>query len=397
MAITVFERAEYIERIVKTKECMEAAGIELLIVTEPTNMAYLSGYANQTYPFEGFVIIAPEEEEPLWVGRESTDEPTARLTAFMADDRFIGYPETCHSGSDIWQTGSEDNVETFLSNVLAERGWEKRRIGLEMEASNLSAEFIQRLTSLLPQATIVAADGLCLRLRLVKSPQEIEYIRQAGLISERAMEVGVASIAEGVRQCDTAAAVYQALIAGTPEFGGREPYIEFTVGERGPAIRSFWTEEPFRQGELASLELFGSRHGYAAALTRSISVGKPSDFVADMMAVVVDAMNEALEHVRPGATYGHVGDVFHAAIGRHGYEARPGVGYSFNDWGDAKAAWLAPGDEMVLMPNHTVHMIPVMRMENGDWGLSMSMTFRVTESGSPEQITPAPSGLIVRD
>ncbi|MEO0399410.1 MAG: Xaa-Pro peptidase family protein [Pseudomonadota bacterium] len=397
MPKTAFARTEYIERIVKTKTCMETKGIDLFIVAQPENMLYLSGYANQTYPFLGFVIIASDEEEPLWVGRESTDQPAARLTTFMSDDRFVGYPETCHSGAQIWRTDSGDTVETFLANVLAERGWDKRRIGLEFEAPNISTEFVQCLQRLLPQSTIIPADGLCASLRVVKSPQEIDYIRQAGVITERAMQIAIESITEGVRQCDTAAAVYQALVAGTPEYGGQQPYMEFTVGERGPAIRSFWTDAPYRKGELACLELFGRRFGYEAGLTRSISVGKPSDFVANMMAVVVEAMNEAYEHVRPGVTYGQVGEVLHAVITKHGFEARHGLGYSFNDWGDdGKAAWLAPGDDMILAPNHTIHMLPVMRMENGDWGLSMSTTLRVTETGPAEHLTLAPSELIVK-
>ncbi|MEM6414883.1 MAG: Xaa-Pro peptidase family protein [Pseudomonadota bacterium] len=397
MPKTAFDRAEYVERLSKTKGYMAAADLDLLIVSQPENMDYLSGYANQTYPFLGFIIVVPEDDEPLWLGRESTDMPAALLTSFMGRDRFIGYPESCHSGSEIWETNSDDTVESFLANVLAERGWEKRRIGLEVETSNLPANFLQRIQNLLPDATLVQADGLGRRMRIVKSLKEVEYIRQAGVMVERAMDVAIASIAEGARQCDTAAAAYQALISGTPEFGGRIPEIEFTVGDRQPALRSLWTDEPYRQGELASLELFANRLGYKAAVTRSVSVGKPSDFVANMMAVVIDAMHEASERIRPGITYGQVGEMFHTAISRHGYEARPGVGYSFNDWGDdAKAAWLAPGDDMVFAPNHIVHMIPIMRMENGDWSLSMSSTLRVMETGAPEQITSAPNQLIIK-
>jgi Xaa-Pro aminopeptidase len=392
--VAIFERTEYLDRINAVKQRMETAGIDLLLVSEPTNMAYLSGYACITYYFRGFVVIAPEDEEPLWIGREWTDAPAARLTTFLDDDRIIGYPESRFFDP-------ECDVETFIAGVLADRGWQRRRIGMELESRQLPYAAVQRLLRRLPEATVVSADELVDHVRMVKSPAEIALTRQAGVIADRAMELGVASIDEGVRQCDTAAVIYQALIAGTPDYGGQIPdTLEFTVGERGPALRSLWTDEPFRQGELASIEIFGSRHAYSVGLTRSVAIGRPSDFVVDMMTVVAAAMEETFDQARPGATYGALADVFHAAVGRHGHQARPMVGYTIGAcylaMDEIRPALLRPGDAALLEPNHVLHLIPIMRMEHGDWGFSMSQTFRVTDSGPPELLTTTPLELIVK-
>jgi len=63
-----FERSEYAARIAKTRTAMQRAGIDLLIVTDPTNMGWLTGYDGWSFYVHQAVILLPEGE-PLWFGR----------------------------------------------------------------------------------------------------------------------------------------------------------------------------------------------------------------------------------------------------------------------------------------------------------------------------------------
>ncbi len=63
-----FERAEYDARLKKTRLAMERAGIDLLIVSDPSNMAWLTGYDGWSFYVHQCVLL-PLTGEPLWYGR----------------------------------------------------------------------------------------------------------------------------------------------------------------------------------------------------------------------------------------------------------------------------------------------------------------------------------------
>jgi ectoine hydrolase len=87
-----FERSEYLERLGKTKQRMEEAGIDVLLISNEHNMNYLSGYDGYSSYVPQFLMVAGDEEEPLWVGR-AMDEACARNSIFMDHSRIVGYPE----------------------------------------------------------------------------------------------------------------------------------------------------------------------------------------------------------------------------------------------------------------------------------------------------------------
>ena len=85
-----FERSEYESRIAETKRRMEAAGIEVLLVTSPANIYYLTGYDACSFYTHQMVILAGEAAEPIWAGR-AMDVTSARLSVFMSEGNIRGY------------------------------------------------------------------------------------------------------------------------------------------------------------------------------------------------------------------------------------------------------------------------------------------------------------------
>jgi ectoine hydrolase len=63
-----FSRTEYAQRLAKTRAAMEARGIDLLIVTDPSNMAWLTGYDGWSFYVHQGVLVRPDED-PIWFGR----------------------------------------------------------------------------------------------------------------------------------------------------------------------------------------------------------------------------------------------------------------------------------------------------------------------------------------
>src|SRR5262245_27205394 len=88
--MTVFAVQEYRERIDAVKRRMERAGMEVLWVTSPPNMNYLSGYDAWSFYVPQGLLIGIQEPEPIWVGR-AIDISSARATTFLKSENIHGY------------------------------------------------------------------------------------------------------------------------------------------------------------------------------------------------------------------------------------------------------------------------------------------------------------------
>jgi ectoine hydrolase len=142
-----FDGAEYAQRIAKTRAAMEARGVDLLIVTDPSNMAWLTGYDGWSFYVHQCVLLAMEGD-PFWYGR-GMDASGAKRTVFMATDQIIGYPDQ-HVQS------AERHPMDYLSRIIDQRGWGRLRLGVEMDNYYFTAACYASLTRHLPHARFVA-------------------------------------------------------------------------------------------------------------------------------------------------------------------------------------------------------------------------------------------------
>jgi len=136
-----FTRAEYAARLAKVRSTMDADGIELLIVTDPSNMAWLTGYDGWSFYVHQCVLLTLDGE-PLWYGRRQ-DANGAVRTVFMADECILSYPDRYVQSFDC-------HPMDYLSKIIADRGWGKRTIGVEMDNYYFSAAAYQSLRHHLP-------------------------------------------------------------------------------------------------------------------------------------------------------------------------------------------------------------------------------------------------------
>lgn len=387
-----FEKSEYLVRIRKTKKSMADQGIDVLLATNPANMNYLTGYDGWSFYVHQLVVLALDSDEPVWIGR-GMDANAAKVTTFLNHDNILGYPD------DYVQTPVKHPMD-YVADFLKEQGWDKKGIGIEMDSYYFTAACYESLKRNLPNANFRDATTLVNWVRVIKSAQEIKYMKQAARIIEKTMQVAVDMVRPGVRQCDAAAAVYQAEISGTEEYGGDYtslcPMLPTGVGTSTPHLT--WTDQPFVNGEATILELAGARHHYHCPMARTVHLGKPPKKLADTAAVVVEGLNNALAAAKPGVECQEVEAVWRETIKKHGIIKESRIGYSTGlnyppDWGEHTLS-LRPGDTTTLQPNMTIHMIPGVWMD--DWGIEISECFRVTETGS-ETLANFPRELFVKD
>lgn len=387
-----FDREEYAQRLQRTRQAMQARGIDLLIVTDPSNMNWLTGYDGWSF-YTHQCLLVSLDQDPVWFGREM-DGNGARRTVYMSDDHIVGYP-------DIYVQSTERHPMDYLCAELigARPAWQGR-IGVEMDNYYFSAAAYAALQRNLPQTAWVDATGLVNWQRAIKSPREIEYMRVAARIVER-MHARIFDIIEpGMRKNYLAAQIYMAGIEGADGFGGDYPAIVPMVptGKDATAPHLTWTDDPIPADSVTFFEIAGCYKRYHCPQSRTIYLGRPPDDLLRAEQVVVDGIAAALEKARPGNTCEDVAHAFLSVLNRGGFNKSSRCGYSIGasyppDWGERTMSFRS-GDQSVLMPGMTFHFMPALWEK--DWGLEITEAILITSEGA-EPLCQTPRKLFVKD
>ncbi len=388
-----FDRDEYARRIAKTRLSMQAKGVELIIVSDPSNMAWLTGYDGWSFYVHQCVLLGLEGE-PVWYGR-GQDANGAKLTAFMSHDNIIGYP-------DHYVQSTERHAMDYLSERINERGWGKAKIGVEMDNYWFSAAAFASLLKHLPNAQFSDTTGLVNWQRAVKSPQELDYMRKAARIVERMHQRIFDKVEPGIRKCDLVADIYDAALRYDDAIGvgGDYPAIVplLPSGEDASAPHLTWDDQPMKTGEGTFFEIAGVYRRYHCPLSRSVFLGKPSKTFLDAEKAVLEGMDAGLEVAKAGNLCEDIANAFYTVLKKHGIEKNNRAGYPIGisyppDWGERTMS-LRPGDKTVMEENMTFHFMTGLWMD--DWGFEITESIVIGEKG-PECLANVPRKLLIKD
>ncbi|MDA3834402.1 MAG: aminopeptidase P family N-terminal domain-containing protein, partial [Spirochaetales bacterium] len=168
----VFTKKEYEERIKKTKDLMQEKQIDLLLVSHPANINYLTGYDGWSFYVHQCVLVSLDKDEPVWIGR-GMDANGARITSFLSNENIHQYAD------DYVQSVIKHPME-FVADIISKQGWEKKTIGVEMDQFYFTHMAYVMLEKSLPNAKFANGNALVNWVRVVKSEQELEMMRRAG-------------------------------------------------------------------------------------------------------------------------------------------------------------------------------------------------------------------------
>lgn len=385
-----FPIAEYHRRIAKTRKAMEAKGLDLIIVSDPSNMGWLSGYDGWSF-YTHQALLLGLEGEPVWWGR-GMDAQGAKRTVFMNHDNIVGYEDS------YVQNPLKHPMED-LARTVAARGWDTGRIGVEMDNYWFSAAANQTLRLHLDAASFADATGLVNWQRIVKSDHEVEFIRRAAAIVD-AMHAKVIELVEpGLPKNVLVAEIQKQAILGAGGHWG--DYCAFVPmlpsGLDATAPHLTWDDRPFNSNEGTFFELGGCYRRYHAPLSRTVYLGKPPQKFLDAESAVSEATEAGLAMCKPGVTCGEVADAFFGTLSKRGFSKDSRAGYSIGlsyppDWGERTLS-IRRGDKTVLEPNMTLHFMPALWLDDG--GLELSETILITQSGA-ECLCKTPRKLVVK-
>ena len=390
-----FTDEEYAGRLAAVRERMMSQHLTALIVTDPANLYYLLGYNALSF-YTPQMLYVPLEGEMYFFAREM-DANGAFRTSWLPQDRTFGYPETFVQRSDthpfVW-------VAAKLRELGLVNNFEHGQVGLEMDSYYFSPKAFEALVKSLPEYRFTDSYELVNWVRVVKSPAEIALMRGAAKVCESAMSAAYQSISVGERQCDAAAAIMNAQVRGTEEFGGDHPAIVpmLPTGAGADTPHLTWSHQPFVRGETTVVELAGVFRRYHIPMARTIVLGKPSPRLNYLAKSTGEALNDVLETVRAGVTATDLAQVWNTSLAKHGLHKPSRIGYSIGiayapDWGERTVS-LRTDDETVLAENMTFHIIGGMWMD--DYGYEVSEAVRVTETGL-ETFTAYPRELLTKE
>lgn len=385
-----FPQSEYDRRIALARADMARRGLDLVIVSDPSNMAWLTGYDGWSFYVHQAVLL-PMAGEPVWWGRRM-DANGALRTCFMAQDNISGYP-------DHFVQSTERHPMDHLCGLIAERGWAKGRIGVEMDNYWYTAAAHAALQSHLKAAALVDANGLVNWQRVVKSDLEIEFIRRAARIVERMHRTIFDMVEPGLPKNRLVAELYKVAIEGADGHWGDYPAFVpmLPSGLDATAPHLTWDDQPFRAGEGTFFEIGGCYRRYHCPLSRTVFLGAMPEKYVRAEAAVLAATEAGLEKARPGNTCEAVAIAFFDTLKMHGFEKDSRAGYSIGlsyppDWGERTLS-LRRGDKTVLQENMTIHFMPALWLDDG--GLELSETILITPAGA-ECIANVPRKVVVK-
>ncbi len=371
-----FSLAEYDDRVSRTRRAMEERGLDLLVVSDPSNMAWLTGYDGWSFYVHQAVLLG-QQGSPIWWGR-AMDGLGALRTVWMDPGHVVGYDDT------YVQNPAKHPMET-LASLIQERFTGAARVGVEMDNYYYSAAAHAVLTAALPDADIFDTTGVVNWQRAVKSEAEIAFMRRAAAITD-AMMATIRDRAEpGMPKNALVAEIYATAIRGAGGHWGDYPAIVPMApsGVDASAPHLTWDDRPFEVGEPTFFEIAGVYRRYHAPQSRTLFFGPPPDKYRRAEAAVKEAVEAGLEMARPGNTCADIANAFNGVLNRLGFQKDSRCGYSIGlsyppDWGERTMSFRRD-DQTVLEAGMTFHFMPALWLDDG--GIELTEPILITENG----------------
>lgn len=389
----LFTDSEYEQRLTRVRELMERQGLSAIIVTDPANIFYLIGYNAWSF-YTPQMLFVPIDGDMYFFAREM-DAHGAHRTTWLPEEQIVGYPESYvhrpHLHPFDWVAWA------LRQRHLIAPASQAGSVGLEMDSHYFSPKAYRTLFNAIPEWKLVDNFELVNWVRSVKSDAEVQLMRQAGMVCSEAMRAAIDTIEVGVRQCDAAAAISQAQITGTDEFGGDYPAIVplLPTGAAADTPHLTWHQGTFADNEAVTIELTGAHNRYHCPLARTVALGKPTKDLDYVAKATAEGLNNVLDIIRPGVATRELASTWNWSLAKYGLEKPSRLGYSIGigyppDWGERTIS-IRTEDETILETNMTFHIICGMWMD--DYGFELSESVRVSPTGV-ETFTGFPRELI---
>ncbi|WNS75179.1 Xaa-Pro peptidase family protein [Bacillus sp. DTU_2020_1000418_1_SI_GHA_SEK_038] len=292
------------ERIRRLRERFHDLGVNGMMIINPWNMIYMSGFTGSN----GVILISETEAKLI------TDYRYFDQAREQAED----YEIVLHAGHTGHKGRIYEEVAVQVKEMkISKLGFEQDHLtyGLfSKNKDNLSAELV-------PTSKVVE------KLRKIKSKDEIEKLRFAAEVADKAFEHILTIVRPGIRELD----ISDALTSVIKEHGCTNTAFPPTVasGYRGALPHGRASEKIIEKGDMITIDFGANYKGYWSDIARTIAVGEPTPELRKVHDVVLTSFRNCVANIKPGLTDQEVDALMRENIIQHGYNdySGPGTGH----------------------------------------------------------------------
>ena len=366
-----FSEEEFSKRKQNTLKSMKESNLDALLMFRQESMYWLTGYDTFGYVF--FQTLILDNKGNVILLTRAPDLRQAQNTSNIEDIR-------------IWIDEDGSNPTNDLKKILNELDLKNKNIGIEYEAYGMTGRNALRLNkSLENYCKIEDQSELITKLRVVKSNEELVYVRQAAQLADNALSEAWKNTKAGVNEAKILAEMQKVVLEG----GGDYPANEYIIGSGNNALLCRYQAEKrnLSNTDQLSLEWAGTFKHYHSAMFRTIPIGKADPKHIKMHEACVEALTNCEKTLVSGKTAGEVFDAHAKTFDNLGYnKARMNAcGYSLGstfspNWMD----WpmLYTGNPYVITPGNIFFMHMILMDSDNNLAMNLGETYLVTENGN---------------
>jgi Xaa-Pro dipeptidase len=378
-----FPASEYAERFAAVRADMAAQGLDGLLLVSPEDIYYLVGLNHQGY-FAYTLLVVPRSSGAFLVTRSME---LLTIASQAPDVQHVGFADD--------QEPADATVE-----LLRECGLASSRLGVDKASMYLPVQVWDQLRTDL-EVTWVDTSNLVRDRRLLKSPRELQCVRESAAISDRALRAGLITAGVGVNEREVAASVYESLVAGGSEYPGFAPLVrsaDLLFHEH-----TTWRNRVLNAGDCLFLELSASVRRYHAPLSRFVYLGRAPEGIEESAGIVARGLEAVRAALVPGARSGDVYDAWQAVVDRglghrryrrHHCGYTVGIGFPPSWVGGPKVTSLRAGGTLELREGMVFHVLSwLLGQDLPDYGVSDTVV--VTPTGGELLTSTSRSPIVV--
>ena len=379
-----FSDQEYKNRLNKIRETMSKKKVDMVILTSMHNIAYYTGFIYCSFgrPY-GCVI---------------TEKKIVTISANI-------------DASQPWRRSNCDNViytdwkrDNFLKAIVSITGREEPPKNIGIEEDHLTLEMMSKVKSIFTFSTFKDLSKDLMNLRMIKSKEEIEIIKNGARIADLGAEEIVKHIRPGESELEIAIQGRDRMereIAKTyPDAEYMDTWVWFQSGINTDGAHNPKTNRKLKIGDILSLNTFPMISGYYTALERTLFVEKVDDASLKAWEANVKVHNRGLELIKPGVKCSEICTELNELFAELGYiQYRTfGYGHSFgmlsHFYGREAGLELREDIETVLEKNMVISMEPMIMIPEGKPGAGgyREHDILVINENNAENITKFPFG-----
>ena len=379
-----FSNEEYNKRLIKLRSIMDKDNLDMIILTSMHNIAYYSGFIYCSFGRPYGCIITEKKIVTISANIDAS-QPWRRS----------------HCENIIYTDWKKDNFLKAITSIIDENEIPKN-IGIEND--HITLEMNEKIQSIFSASALTDISKKLMKLRMIKSKEEIEIIKNGARIADIGGEEIVKNIKEGATELEIAITGRDKMekeIAKTyPNAEYMDTWVWFQSGINTDGAHNPKTNRKLVNGDILSLNTFPMISGYYTALERTLFLDNVNDESLKAWEANVKVHKRGLELIKPGVKCSDICNELNELFAELGYlQYRTfGYGHSFgvlsHFYGREAGLELREDIDTVLEENMVISMEPMILIPEGNPGAGgyREHDILVIGKNSSENITKFPFG-----